>query len=847
MFFQRILLICAVSFALSVQAAELSYYLPAEHQYSDKITKPSTVLGFNVGERHIRHDQLVDYMTVVSEQSLRIKLEDIGRTYQQRKQLLMTISSPENLQNLDQILAKRQRLETDESDPLIVWLGYSVHGDEISGANAAMLVAYHLAASEEESVKQLLNDIIIVMEPSINPDGMDRFTNWVSTFRSNADNSDPNHIEHHQGWPTGRTNHYWFDLNRDWLLLSQKESVNRLTHYHRFSPNVLGDFHEMGANSSYFFQPGIPSRKHPITPQLNVTMTSKIAEHHAKALDSIAEIYYTEENFDDFYYGKGSTYPDVNGAIGILFEQASSRGMQQETVNGLLTFEQGIRNQFLTSLSTLSGSLANKKGLNSYRNEFFISAEKEAKKEKFTGYLVQETEDHQRMSMFLDKLRRHQINAYALDSDLRVNDTIYKAKHSYFIPLKQRQYRLIKALFNQQTNFQDNTFYDVSGWTLPLAMNIETTKVERRWGLKLANQAWQPEQVELPKIGNSYAYAVEWNSYLAPKFLQQLLQNNLRVKVATKPFSTLINGKEKRLAPGTLMIASGIQDNTNWLEVLKQASQQTGIVVYPVSTGLTPSGIDVGSNSFKVIEAPKILMIGGKGVSQYEAGEVRYYLDEHLHVPVTIIEQARLSKIDFADYTHIVMVDGSYKDLPKSLVSKLLNWLRKGGVIFGQKRAAKWLADREILKASFASKSQLNQLFDADALNYRDKEKLAGRKRIAGAIFATNIDTSHPLAFGYQSSDLPIFKNSTVIMDKPKVPFATVVQYQEDSLLSGYTDKNLVNRLSHSASLVAHNVGKGRVIASADNLAFRGYWHGTAKLLANSIFFAKAFSTPTSP
>ena len=588
--------------------------------------------------------------------------------------------------------------------------------------------------------------MVVVIEPSVNPDGMDRFANWVATFRGNAANSDPNHIEHNQSWPTGRTNHYWFDLNRDWLLLSQVESVNRLKMYHQYQPNVLGDFHEMGANSSYFFQPGIPTRTNPLTPTKNVELTQTLAEFHAKALDDEQRLYYTQESFDDFYYGKGSTYPDVNGAVGILFEQASSRGVQQDTVNGLLTFEYGIKNQLLTSFSTLRGAWQQKAALAEYRQSFYESGLKQAKKEKYAGYLVTESEDNTRLNLFLSKLAQHQIDVFPLTEDFRLNNRVFSAEHSYFVPLAQRQYRLIQALFTKQTEFSDNTFYDVSGWTLPLAMNIDTSQVARTWGLKLAEHTWQEQELQASTIaGSAYAYAIEWQDYLAPKLLNKLLAKGLQVKVATKSFSSVIDGKERAFTAGTLLIAAGIQEQSNWFDVLKAESELLALPIFPLNKGLTVKGIDLGSHSFRLIEQPKVLLVGGYGVSQYEAGEVRYYLDQELAIPVSIVDKQRLAKLNFDEYTHIIIVDGSYGDLSKGITKKLSSWLHRGGVVFAQKRGAKWLADKELLQTSFATKEQLDQLFDSVNLSYEDKQGLAARKRIAGTIFAAQIDTSHPL------------------------------------------------------------------------------------------------------
>ncbi|WP_057829991.1 M14 family zinc carboxypeptidase [Colwellia sp. TT2012] len=851
--------ILIISFTLlcstRLNAMPVQDYLPTGIQFNSKIPLPSSTLGFEIGQRHIRHDQLSNYFYTLAHNSARVAITSMGKTAQQREQLLVTISSPKNLANLANILSERDifsqnknRLIQQKSDqaPLVIWLGYSVHGDEISGANAAMIVAYYLAANDDAKMTELLANTIIVLEPSINPDGMDRFVNWVNTYRNSTDNSDANHIEHHQGWITGRTNHFWFDLNRDWLLLSQQESQHRLKYFHQYQPHVVGDFHEMSANSSYFFQPGVQSRTHPLTPKRNVELTTTLASFHAAALDKQQRLYYSEENFDDFYYGKGSTYPDINGSIGVLFEQASARGMQQQTINGLLTLEFSIENHVTTSLSTIQGAWENRQQLKKYRSDFYQQSIKLAKQEDFSGYLLHENKDNYRLNALLSTLTQHKIRIYPLTADFKFKDKKYQKSNSYYIPLAQPQFRLIQALFNRQTNFKDNTFYDVSGWTMPLAMNIAAIQINRTRGLKLAQQAWSkpPAFISNNISKSAYGYVFEWHHFLAPKLLNELLSNNIKARVATKPFSSIINGKTKHFNAGSIVVPAGIQQNQDWQRQLIAASNSAGITLDSISTGLTMKGIDIGSGSLKPISKVKTLLIGGLGISQYEAGEVRFYLDETLNIPLSIIDHSRLKRVDLSTYSHIILVDGNYQYVTAHTAQQLKQWVEQGGVIIGQKRAAQWLAKQEILRTKFVTKEQIDQLFDNDNLSYQDKEKLASRKRIAGAIFQVELDTSHPLAYGYQHNLLPLFRNSNLIIEHPQQPFVTLAKYTSSPLLSGYTDKNLVNRLAHNAAIVAHNVGEGRVIATTDVLAFRGYWHGSAKLLANSLFFSKIFSTP---
>ena len=333
----------AISIIYSQEKISLNYYLPQDISYDSKIPTPESVLGFQVGNWHTSHDKLVQYMYALADASDRITIEKTGKTYENRPLLLLTITSPENLKNIENIRLEHLKLSNPnvssslkvEEMPLVLYQGFSIHGNEASGANAGLLVAYYLAAAQGDYITELLDKTIILFDPSYNPDGLQRFSSWVNIHKNHNITVDNNDREYNEAWPGGRTNHYWFDMNRDWLVTQLPESQARIKSFHRWKPNVLTDHHEMGTNATFFFQPGIPSRTHPLTPDRNQKLTAKIGEYHAKALDKIGSLYFTEERYDDFYYGKGSTFPDINGGIGILFEQASSRGHAQQSENGI--------------------------------------------------------------------------------------------------------------------------------------------------------------------------------------------------------------------------------------------------------------------------------------------------------------------------------------------------------------------------------------------------------------------------------------------------------------------------------------------------------------------------------
>lgn len=826
-------------------AEPLAYYFPEEPAYRSNIPTPESSIGFEVGSRHVRHDQLVNYFQQLAKVSDNVLLKEIGTTNEHRKQVIATISSKTNLENLEQILADRaNNKKQDTNAPVVVWLGYSIHGNEISGANASMLVAYYLAAAKTTQATELLDNLVIIIEPSLNPDGMDRFTTWVNTNRSRTLNTDPNHRSHRLQWPSGRTNHYMFDLNRDWLPLTQIESQNRMRNFHIYKPNVLADFHEMGKDGTYFFQPGVPSRTNPLTPAKNIELTKLFSTYHAKALDTDNRLYYSEESFDDFYYGKGSTYPDINGGIGILFEQASSRGFAQDSVNGVLTFAYGVKNHVSTSFSTLSAAFQNKAQLHKFRDDFYKDSIKLAEKEDFQGYLISESNDSRRLHSFLGLLKQHQINVYPLTKNYEDDYGYYPKESTYYVPLKQDQYRLVKTIFSKVTNFENNTFYDVSGWTLPLAYNLQTREIKSQRDIKIANTTWQPKQESTPTpTVTSYAYAFSWDHYLAPKMLNSILNQGVQARVASKPFKQMVGQKLITFNAGSIVIPAEIQTKENWFEILTKVQQDLAIELIPLATGLTVEGINLGSPSLKPLQPVSVLMLGGKGVSQYEAGHMLYYLDNQLSIPVTVVDLDRLDNIDFSRYSQVVMVNGNYDSISAKASKNLKTWLENGGNIYAQKKAVNWLSTKELLDAEYISKNRINRLFDTNGISYAEKDSLAAKKRIAGAIYNTKLDTSHPLTYGYQNETLPVFKNSTLIMEKPSKPFVMVAEFTGSPLLSGYSAEEMQETVANNAAIIAHNVGKGRIVASSENLVFRGYWYGTSKIVANALFFSQTFSS----
>jgi len=850
MFMLRFIAKCCISISLivsvfSATAVELDFYLSNEKLNAD-IPTPESVLGYQVGDWHVRHDQLVMYFKALAKSSDRVSVKVIGHSHEQRELLQVIISSANNQKKLDIIQQKHiARLSQSskpsaKTSPLIVNLNYSVHGDESSGSNASLLVAYYLAASNNPEVIRYLDNMVILLDPSLNPDGLSRFAQWANQHKGQNLNSDPNNREHVQDWVRGRANHYWFDLNRDWLLLQHPESQARIKQYHQWRPNVLTDHHEMGTHSTFFFQPGISSRKNPFTPDKNVELTKRLAEFHASAFDQQNKLYFTEESFDDFYAGKGSTYPDLHGTIGILFEQASSRGHLQESINGLLDFPTTIKHQVMASLSTLKGSLVNKNDLLDFQYEFAQEYKKSAEKVDYYGYLLSEKHDKTRFHKLLALLQKHDIQVYPITKNTEVNGHKYNKQDSVYVPLKQPQMRLIQSIFSTRQSFNDNTFYDVSSWNLAMAFNITFDQVDSKRLVTMANQQWQkPESKPQSNITGSYSYAIDWADYQAPALTYALLNANFKIRTALKPFTAKTPEGIKEFSAGTMLVNAGLQTG-NWLPAFKNIVNKFSVPISSISSGLTPSGIDFGSRNMMPVYKPNVLVIGGFGSNLYEVGETWYLFDKQLGFSPTIIEKRWLARTDLSKYTHIIMTDGSYSQDDADLLEQLKQWTKNGGVLWSQKRAALWLANNSVLHSDTFSQSDMNKQFDKSQLSYSDMESIAGKQRIAGAFFNMQLDLSHPLAFGFNKTLLPVFKNRTDLLIDAKKAFTNVAKYTDSPLIAGYADKTNVAKIADASGLVAHKYGKGVVIGMTDNPNFRSIMYGTNKLMFNALFLGKA-------
>ena len=831
---KKLLLLLIPSLFLNAQVS-LDYYLGDLSEYNKSIPTPLSVIGHEVGEFHISHDKLSHYVQEISRASNRVKLVNRGKSYENRTSWLMIITSESNHSRLEEI--RKQHLELSNSKnkdidvsnmPIVVYQGFSVHGDEPSGSNASLPLMYHLLASNSQETIELLENTIILLDPSFNPDGLQRFSQWANSNKNQSLTADPNDREYNQYWPRGRTNHYWFDLNRDMLPNQLVETNAKVKTFTEWLPNILTDHHEMGTNSSFFFQPGVPERKNPLISDLNQALTREIGTYHEKALNSIGSLYYSEEDYDDFFFGKASTYPDANGSIGILFEQGSSRGHIQESVNGILTFPFTIRNQLTAAFSTLEAAKNMRVKLLNYMKDFYDD-QIELNPKSSDNIVFGKLKDESTVYHLADLLNSHKIKFNKISEDVVLNGKKYTKDNSFIIPMNQPKRTLINAMFYTQTEFKDSLFYDVSAWTFPLAFNVNYSFTDNL-SKSSVSKLFGEEVTETKKpVGNvdsksEYAYLFEPHEYYAQAAVYHLIKEGIRIKTATRKFS--INGKEFDFGTYLIPVQNQSMNSEDIYNKLLEISNTYNINFESQATGIT-SGIDLGSDYFIIVNEPKIGLIVGDGVRSYDAGEIWHLLDTRYNIPITKLDVDDLRYIDLSKYSHIILPDYNGSKLRSEQLNEYING---GGNLIAYRNSVKWVSNN-LNELEF-----LTNDLKASGVSFSDREKFYGAQQTGGAIFESNIDRSHPVNYGIESNTLPLFRNSNVYMSKSEQSFNNPITYSSNPLMSGYISEENISLLKNSVPFKVIRSGKGKILLMTDNTNFRAFWFGTNRILLNMLF-----------
>lgn len=811
-----------------VVAEDLKYYFPNDESFDSKIPTPEEFLGYTIGSRISEHSRINAYYEKLNEISERAELIEIGKTYENRPIYVLAITSPENIAKLNSIKDEREAVRRGEKveTPLIIFLGNSVHGNEISASEASLLSAFYYTASQSEKVRKQLNESIIFIDPVRNPDGQERFASWINSNVSfNRNNSSQYDREHTEGWPRGRGNHYWFDLNRDWLNIVHPESKSRVALYQDWLPHVQADHHEMGTNTSFFFEPTNPDgNESHLVPQSNYILNQRFAEYFSNALDNIGSLYYTKESYDNKNPNFGSTYPDFNGGVGILFEQASSRGLVQESENGLVTLPFTLRNQLVTSIATVDAAHGNRDALFDLQVEFFTKAT--AAVDKKRSYVIGDSYDSERLNKFIDLLLSHRLEVYENNSDIVIDSVKYLKGKSYIIPAGQPNSALVGIIFDDRTDFVDESKLGYgAGFSIAYSTGLS-------YGI--SNSVSRGDKVDsLPNRANNefqksdYAYLVDFRNSGSQRLLFNLLEKDIKVKTATKPLSIKNQSGDIDLSYGSLLISVNSQKigSDELYEILKQLSAESSVEIIPVSSGFSSKGVDLGSSAFKNIEKPKVLIVTGADISSTEVGEVWYLFDQQLHYSLTRVNSENFRRVPLNEFNRIVFVSGSYDFLSDAQIDELKNWIKAGGILITVNSASRWAIDRNISSEKLVVKEE------------NSTTRTAGRQPTS--IFSTKIDLSSPIAFGLTSDKLPVIKENSLYISSSR---NSIAKFNDSPLLNGYINPENLVQLVESASISANRSGRGSVVQFTDNPLFRGIWHGTSRTFVNAILFGNLIS-----
>ncbi|MEO0526171.1 MAG: M14 family metallopeptidase [Bacteroidota bacterium] len=800
--------------------------------FAQELKSPSEFLGYELGTQFTRHHEVVDYYQYIAQTaSDRVQLTEYGKTNERRPLLLAYVSSPDNIKNLETI--RKDHLKNtkggSEASKAIVWLSYNVHGNESVGTEASMQTIYDLLTRKSSYLK----DVVVIMDPCINPDGRDRYVNWYNQYKNTPNNVDPNSKEHHEDWLRGRSNHYMFDLNRDWAWLTQLESQQRLKKYNQWLPHVHADFHEQGIDNPYFFAPAAEPFHEVITDfQRDFQVT--FGKNHAKYFDANGWYYFTKEFYDLFYPSYGDTYPTYNGAIGMTYEQGGSgrAGLGVITrIGDTLTLKDRILHHHTTGLSTVEVASKNVATLNEEFKKFY-----QVKNYRYKSYVL--NGDSDKIEALKALLAKHEIQ-YGIPNTGTVkgfnyktgrNGTLRTSGKSLVVSTNQTKGTLVKVLFEPNAKLGDSLTYDITAWSLPYAYGLDAVASETSVNAAPVDEPSVP-LVEGGNIGeDAYAFLTDWSSMKDARFLAELLKNGIRVRYAEKPFK--MDGKSYKR--GSLIITkSDNKNHSDFLGILTDVAQKHLVSLTATYTGFVEKGKDFGSSDVQMIPHLKVAMLSGKPTSTLRFGEIWHFFEQQLHYPLTIIDSDYFEQVNFSGYDVLILPGGRYNGFfNEHQLKALKEWVEKGGKLIAMGNAIKGIDGEN----GFGIKTKESNTDSSEVYIYshEEAEREQLKNIITGAIFKTKVDTTHPLAYGYDDTyfTLKLGSDAYEYLDK-----GTVVQIENTTdPVAGFAGSEAKKKIKNTMVFGVEQHGQGQVVYMIDNPLFRGFWENGKLFFANALF-----------
>jgi len=846
-----------------LSAQERTFEFDPEITYDSDIPSPKDFLGYELGSAYTMHSDVMRYFERLDELSDRITFHKYGETYEGRGLYYAVITSEKNHALIDQLrnnnlrLADPDSLNSTASDlviskqPVTVWLSYNVHGNEPSSSEAAMQSAYRLVGASDTGTRGMRENAITIIDPMINPDGRDRYVFWYKSAKSNVLNTNAADYEHDEIWPGGRTNHYWFDLNRDWTWLVHPESRGRVDVYQQWLPQVHLDLHEQGFNSNYFTMPGTTPRNHEL-PDDYEKWADVFGRGTIEEFDRHNINYATREAFDFFYPGYGSSYPSNMGGIGMLAEQGghSRGGRAVETEDGyVLTLRQRIFDHYTNSIATVKTAVEHREPLLRYFRDAFSQETRKGEAEAFivpdnaSGYTYE----------LIDIMLRHGVEVERAGEDFTLRDAYgywdgESSRRSFksgdfIIKTDQPRHIFINTMMKRQLAIKDSVMYDMSTWSAPLAYNLDAAWTEDDIDVatqRVTESPGYPYGLENPEA--DYAFVIDWDQRYAPNALAKLWNAGYRVRSAAETFTY----QGTTYGEGSLIVLAGRNySKKNDIKAdMQRIAEQAKVQIVGFDTGRMDKGIDLASRDSEPVKEPKVALMVDGPFSSYTAGQIWFLFDRWTDFGISRIRSESLPYLDINEYDVIVMpgARGLSSVIDSTAKEKLESWVRAGGTLVATENSAEFLTKNRsgftgVALAETEKKEDNDDTIDPEAYTrYEAREDTSGLKRIPGSAFKGIVDDSNPLAFGLGKKLYSLkFSDDALV---PSTDWQTVGYYQKDAgslLASGYASQENLQKAAGNAFAGVAELGSGKVVFLLDNTQYRMFWVGPARMMQNAV------------
>jgi hypothetical protein len=805
---------------------------------------PDEFLGYPLGTNYTPHHKIVEYFRTLSEYNFsRCKLYEYGKTNEGKPLQLMAISSESNLTNLEEIRKNSLRLTgflkdkpADEKMPAIVWLSYNVHGNEPSSSEVAMKLAYNLLLGTDPKLSAYLKNTVVLIDPCLNPDGRDRYVNWFNGQVGKTADPTPWSSEHDEPWPGGRSNHYYFDLNRDWAWQSQVESKQRMEIYHQWMPSIHVDFHEQYPENPYYFAPAAEPY-HKAISEWQRDFQQKVGKNHSRYFDQNGWLYFTKEIFDLFYPAYGDTYPIFSGAVGMTYEQAghSPGGLSILVKEDTLSLTDRIAHHYTTSISTIEVVSNHAAEVNKAFGEYFSNTIK-------SGSGIHHSYVIKNISAGKQKALLSLLDANKISYGKTKQGVSFKGYHystgkeesfitsesDLVITTHQPKGVLARVLFEPHAQLSDSVTYDITSWSLAYSHGIDVYAMKDNPPIQ--NIEMTTDKKSIPS--DSYGYLLSYQSHDDAVLVAELLNMGARIRYSERAF---VSGG-KKWNRGTIILLR--HENKKQQEQLLSCLQNHSDKFSVLQSGMVDVGFDMGSEKIKQITAPKVALVTGSSMSPYAVGEVWHWMNTVLKYPVSLVNGDRVDESVLDDIQVLIVPDGRFKMLSEK-EGILKNWVRKGGRLIAMEGSVSQLAQGEwgIKMKKEKETTEMKQDINSYQPKYENRERDQVSGNSPGAVFSIDMDETHPLAFGYEGKYYAL-KQNDLLMEYTKEGWNVGVM-RDIQPVSGYIGSNAKNKLQDGVIISVLDYGAGKVICFADNPIFRSFWENGKLMLANAIFLVK--------